>query len=138
MARNTQISDATVNAQANTLAALCNAGTIKMYDGVQPATADTAIGTQVLGVTLTFGATAFPAAVSGLLTANAITSGTAVAGITPTWARIYKSDGITVVMDVSAGAAGAGANLTLGAFTAGTIVSTTAFTHEVLNSSVGI
>lgn len=136
MALNTQLADATVNAQAAALATLCNSGTIKIYDGTQPATADTALGAQVLGVTLTFGATAFPAASGGLLTANAITAGTAVAGITPTWARIFKSDGITVVMDVSAGASGC--NLTIGAFTAGTIVSATNFTHDVKNSTSGL
>ena len=70
MALNTQIADATVNAQAAALATLCNSGLIKIYDGTQPATADTALGAQVLGVTLTFGATAFPAANSGLLTAE--------------------------------------------------------------------
>jgi hypothetical protein len=135
MALNTQISDSTVNVQANALAALCNSGTIKIYDGTQPATADTAISGNTLGVTLTFGATAFGAAVSGLITANAITAGTAVATITPTWARIFKSDATTVVMDVSAGASGA--NLTIGAFTSGTTVSATSFTHDVRNATSG-
>lgn len=136
MALNTQLSDETVNIQADTLATLCNSGLIRVYDGTQPATADTAVGAQTLGVTLTFGATAFPAAVSGLLTANAITSGTAVASITPTWARILKSDGTTVVMDVSAGASGA--NMTIGAFTSGTVVSCTSFTHDVKNATAGL
>ena len=135
MALNTQVADATVNAQANALATLCNSGLIRIYDGVQPATADTAVSGNTLGVTLTFGATAFPSAVSGLLTANAITSGTAVADITPTWARIVKSDTTTVVMDISAGAASA--NLTIGAFTSGTVVSATSFTHDVRNSTSG-
>ena len=135
MALNTQVADATVNAQANALATLCNSGLIRIYDGAQPATADTAVSGNTLGVTLTFGATAFPSAVSGLLTANAITSGTAVADITPTWARIVKSDTTTVVMDVSAGAASA--NLTIGAFTSGTVVSATSFTHDVRNSTSG-
>lgn len=135
MALNTQVADATVNAQANALAALCNGGLIRIYDGTQPATADSAVSGNTLGVTLTFGATAFPSAVSGLLTANAITSGTAVADITPTWARILKSDTTTVVMDVSAGAASA--NLTIGAFTSGTVVSATSFTHDVRNSTSG-
>lgn len=134
MALNTQIADATVNAQANALATLCNSGLIKIYDGIQPATADTPVA-GTLGVTLTFGATAFPAAVSGMLTANVITSGTAAAAITPTWARVFKSDGTTVVMDVSAGASGC--NLTIGPFTAGTVVSATAFTHDVRNSTSG-
>ena len=135
MTLNTQISDATVNAQANALATLCNSGLIKIYDGTQPATADTSLASNTLGVTLTFNATAFPAAVSGMLTANAITSGTAAAAITPTWARIFKSDGTTVVMDVSAGASAC--NLTVGPFTAGTVVSATSFQHDVRNSTSG-
>jgi hypothetical protein len=135
MALNTQLADATVNAQADALAALCNSGLIKIYDGTQPATADNATSSNTLGVTLTFGSTAFPGASSGLLTANAITSGTAVAAITPTWARVFKSDGTTVVMDVSAGASGC--NLTIGPFTAGTVVSATSFTHDVRNSTSG-
>ena len=135
MALNTQIAAATVNAQALALATLCNAGTIKVYDGVQPATSDTALSGNTLGVTLTFGATAFPAASSGLLTANAITSGVAVAGITPTWARLFKSDGTTAVMDVSAGASGA--NMTIGQFSSGTTVSVTSFTHNVRGATAG-
>ena len=135
MALNTQIADATVNAQADALAALCNSGLIKIYNGTQPATADTALSSNTLGVTLTFGDPAFGAASSGLLSAEAITAGTAVASITPTFARIFKADGTTTVMDVSAGATGC--NLTIGAFTEGTIVSATAFTHDVRNSTSG-
>ena len=133
MPMNTQLSDATVNAQANALAALCNGGFIKIYDGTQPASADSDLSGNTLGVTLTFGATAFGAANSGVITANAITTGVAVAGITPTFARIFKSDGTTVVMDVSAGASGA--NMTIGAFTAGTTVSVSSFTHDVRNAT---
>lgn len=135
MALNTQLADATVNAQATSLSTLANSGLLRIYDGTQPATADTAITTQVLGVTLTMNATAFGAPVSGLLTANAITSGTAVASITPTWARLLKSDGTTVIMDVSAGASGA--NLTIGAFTSGTTVACSSFTHDVRNATTG-
>lgn len=135
MALNTQLSDATVNGQADYLATSLNGGTIEIYDGTQPATADTAITSQVLGVTLTLGSPAFGAAVSGLITANAITSGVAVASITPTWARIKKSGGV-VAMDVSAGASGA--NLTIGAFTSGTTVGITSFTHDVKNATSGL
>ena len=136
MPLNTQLADATVNAQADALAALCNGGLIRVYNGTQPATANTALSGNTLGVTLTFGNPAFPAAVGGLLAANAITPGTAVANITPTFARIFRSDGTTVIMDVSAGATGA--NLLLGAFTTGTLVGATSFTHDVLNSRSGL
>lgn len=136
MALNTQLADATVNAQASALSTLCNSGLIRVYDGTQPATADTAITSQVLGVTLTLNATAFGAPSGGVLTANAITGGTAVAGITPTWARILRSDGTTVVMDVSAGSSGC--NMTIGAFTSGTTVTCSSFTHDVRNSTSGL
>ena len=136
MPLNTQLADATVNIQAGALATLCNGGLIRVYNGAQPATANTALSGNTLGVTLTFGNPAFPAAVGGLLTANAITPGTAVADITPTFARIFKSDGTTVIMDVSAGTASA--NLLLGAFTTGTLVGATSFTHDVLNSRSGL
>ena len=136
MPLNTQLADVTVNGQADNLAARLNGGLIRIYDGTQPATADTALATQVLGVTLTFNATAFPAAVSGLLTANAITSGTAVAAITPTWARCLNAAGTVVVMDISAGASAS--NLIIGAFTVGTVVSATSFTHDVRNSQTGL
>lgn len=136
MALNTKIAIATANAQATALSTLCNTGFIKVYDGTQPATADTAISGNTLGVTLTFGATAFGAPSSGLLTANAITSGVAAASITPTWARILKSDGTTVVMDVSAGASGA--NMTIGAFTSGTMVGCSSFTHDVNLATAGL
>jgi hypothetical protein len=135
MALNTQISDATVNAQANAMAALCNSGFIKLYDGTMPASADTALSGNTLGATLTFGATAFQTAVSGTLVANAVTPGTAVASITPTFARVYRSDGITVVMDLSCGSSGA--NITIGAFTAGTSISVASFTHDVRNATTG-
>jgi hypothetical protein len=136
MALNTQLADATVNAQATSLSTLCNSGLIRVYDGTQPATADTALAGNTLGVTLTFNATAFGAPSGGVLTANAIASGVAVASITPTFARILKSDGTTVVMDVSAGAAGA--NLTLGAFTSGTTVTCSSFVHDVRNATSGL
>lgn len=134
MANNTQMTDLAVNTQADALAALLNSGLIKVYDGTQPATGDTAISGNTLGVTLTLGATAFPSASSGVLTANAITAGVAAASITPTWARICKSDG-TPVLDVSAGASGC--NLTLGAFTEGTTVGASSFVHDVRNATSG-
>jgi hypothetical protein len=114
---------------------LCNSGFIDLYDGTQPTNADTAIGTQVKGVRVAFGATAFGAPANGVLTANAITGAAAIAGITPTWGRVYKSDGTTVVMDVSAGASGC--NITVGGFTAGTTVNVTSFVHTVAKATTG-
>lgn len=136
MALNTKLANATVNAQATSLSTLCNSGLIKLYDGTQPTNADTAVSGQVLGVTLTLNATAFAAPLNGVLTANAITSGVAAASITPTWGRVLASNGTTVIMDISAGASGA--NITVGAFTAGTTVGCTSFVHTVNTATVGL
>jgi hypothetical protein len=142
MALNTQLANATVNGQADNLATRLNSGFLRIYDGTQPATADTAVSTQVLLAELTFNATAAPAATVGLLTFNAITSdSSANATGTPTWFRAVQSNGTTVVMDGSVGASGA--NLNLSGLTGGQIiiagtVAVSSFTHDVLNASSGL
>ena len=138
MALNTQLANATVNAQADLLSALLNSGFLRIYDGTQPATADTAITSQTLLAELPFSATAAPAASGGLITFNALTAdSSANATGTPNWFRCVKTDGTTVVFDGSAGAASS--NLILSGLTGGQIiiggtVTVTAFTHDVLNS----
>ena len=106
MATNPKFSNVTANAEADALARLLDAGTLKLYTGTQPTTADTALGAQVLLGTLTFSATSAPAASAGVLTFNAITSDTSAdATGTAAWFRTLKSDGTTVVMDGSVGTA---------------------------------
>ena len=95
------------NEGLNARTARCNNGTIKIYAGTKPANADTAITTQTLLVTLNFAATAFGAASGGVATANAITGNKAVAAGTASWARIYQSDGTTVVGDITVDTAAA-------------------------------
>jgi hypothetical protein len=130
---NFRISTAAQNALANALATLVDAGatggTIKIYDGSQPAGPGTAITTQVLLATLTFDATAFGAgAVAGVLTAAAITEdSTADATGTATWARIADSDG-TAIFDCDVAAASATINLNTVSIVAGGIVRITSFT----------
>ena len=97
---------ATRNAGVNAKAALLNSGTINLYSGTRPATADTALAGNTLLATLTFGATAFGAAVAGVATANAITQcSSAAAGGTATFARLLTS-GAAAVADVSVGTSG--------------------------------
>jgi hypothetical protein len=142
MALNTQLANATVNGQGDNLSARLNSGFLRIYDGTQPATADTAVSTQVLLAELTFSATAAPATVNGLITFNAITSdSSANATGTPTWFRAVQSNGTTVVMDGTVGASGA--NLNLSGLTGGQIiiagtVAVSSFTHDVLNASSGL
>jgi hypothetical protein len=137
MAKNTQLTNLAVNTEANALAALCNSGQLKIYDGTQPATGDTAITTQNLLVTLTLNATAFAAAAAGVLTANAITSGTAGASGTASWFRLFQSDGTTAMWDGSVGTADANLIIPSTSITSGVTIGATSFTHTIAKSTAG-
>ena len=103
MAHALKIAALSANAAADAIAARCNSGTINIYSGTQPTTADTAIGAQVLLATCTFGATAFGAAAAGIATANAITKdSSADATGTAAWFRVLTS-GSAKVMDGTVG-----------------------------------
>lgn len=105
MAHQTALSNAGANAALNALTALLNSGFLDIYNGTQPATADTAVTTQTKLSTVTFGVTAFGAAVAGVATANAIGKDNSIAATgTATWARLTKSDHTTVVCDLSVSA----------------------------------
>jgi hypothetical protein len=80
----------------------------------------------VLVVTCTCNATFAPAASGGVLTLNAITSGTAVATGTVTNATLYKSDGTTVVLSgLTVGTSASNINLSSTAITTGDNVAIT-------------
>jgi hypothetical protein len=130
MASNVHITAAIRNLRVDAVGDLADAGTIKIYDGTQPANAGVAVSTQVLGVTLTFNAAAFPASSAGSATAAAITSGVAVATISPTWARWFKSDGVTVILDCSVGVSAGSPDITIpgASISSGTTVSMSSLT----------
>ena len=133
------MANATVNGQADDLSARLNSGFLRIYDGTQPATADTAITTQVLLAELTFSATAAPAATNGLITFNAIGSdASANATGTASWYRCFASNGTTVVMDGSVGTSASNLVLNSTSIVSGGTVSVSAFTHDVLNASSGL
>lgn len=133
MANNLKKTNLAVNTEADALAALFNSGYLRIYDGTQPATADTAIGAQVLLAELRWNVTAFGAAVAGVITANAITSdASANATGTATWFRALKSDGTTSIMDGSVGTASSDINLNSVAIQSGADVSVTSFVHTVV------
>ncbi len=88
-----------------------NSGSLRIYSGVRPTDADTALSGNTLLATLTFGATAFAAASSGAIVANAITGGTAGNTGTAAFARCFKSDGTTAICDLSVSASGGGGEL---------------------------
>jgi hypothetical protein len=137
MASNLFLADNAAQAGCDAVAALCNSGTIKIYDGTQAADANTAVGAQTLLATLTFGATAFGSSAAtgstptrkATATANTITGDTSAdATGTATWFRILKSNGTTVVMDGSVGTSGCDLNLATTSLVAGVDVEITSFT----------
>lgn len=132
MAANPKFSNACVNAEADAIGGALNNGVIRIYSGSQPTDADTAIGAQVLLAELRFGADAFPAAVAGLLTANAITAdSSANATGTATWARILASDGSTVYFDGTVGTSAANVVIATTSIVAGAEVSCSSLTLQI-------
>jgi hypothetical protein len=116
------------NVAADAMAVLLNTGYLRIYSGSQPANADAVLAGNTLLAELRFSATAFGAAALGIATANAITADTtADASGTATFARLFKSDGTTVVMDCSVGTAAADIILNSVAISSGAQVAVTAF-----------
>ena len=106
MALTTKLSNEAANAEADGACVLANTGYLRIYDGAQPATADTAVGAQVLLAELRFNATAFAGAAAGVATANAITAdSSANASGTAAWFRALKSDGTSPLFDGTVGTA---------------------------------
>lgn len=128
MATNSQYSTAARNAAADAIAALCNTGYLRLYDGSQPANANTAITSQTMLAELRFASTAFGAAASGIATAAAIASVAAAASGTVTWFRALKSDGTSVVFDGSVGTATANLIMNAVAISSGATVAISSLT----------
>ena len=132
MANNPKASNEAVSAAADAIAALLNNGWLKIYDGAQPATANTGITTQVLLAELRYGATAFGPAVNGVATANAITQDSSNnATGTASWFRALKGDGTSPVFDGSVGTSGCDLNLNAVALAAGAATAVTSHTITV-------
>lgn len=132
MALNPKQSNTAANAAADAVVALANSGYLRIYDGTQPATADTAVSTQTLLAELTLNATAFGAAVAGVATANAITSDTSAdATGTASWFRVVRSNGTTVLWDGSVGTGTHDLVVATTSFEAGAIVAVTALTYTI-------
>lgn len=112
MALNFKRSNTAVNEEADRIATLLNNGYLRIYDGTQPATADTGLSGNTLLAELRFNATAFAAASGGVAVANAFTSdSSANATGTASFFRAFKSDGTTVIFDGSVGVSGCNLNL---------------------------
>jgi len=103
MAHNVTLAAATADAIADAVAALCDGGVLQIYDGAQPADADTAVSTQTLLATCAFASPAFLAAVAGVATAHAIAQdASADDDGTAAWFRILDASA-NAVMDGTVG-----------------------------------
>lgn len=111
MPQNATYAELAVNTKVDALGALLNGGFIDIYDGAQPATADTPVTTQTKLARLTFSATAFAAGSAGVAAANAITpDADAAATGEAAWARLVTAVG-AAVMDGTVGTSGCNLNL---------------------------
>ncbi|MFN8745135.1 MAG: hypothetical protein ACK5ZN_09170 [Phycisphaerales bacterium] len=101
---------------------------VRIYNGTRPANVGTAITSQTMLVELTCNATAFAAAAaSGVLTANAISNGTAAATGTASWFRLFQSNGTTAIIDGDVGTSGSDLNLNNTSIATSQTVSVTSF-----------
>lgn len=133
MAHEIKVSTEAANIKADAWATAMNAGLIRIYQGVKPATANAALGGALLLGELTFGNPAFGAAVAGLATANAITKDAAADNNgTAQFYRLFQSDGTTPMGDGTCGITGSGSDLEMPnvAITAGGEITCTGFTHQ--------
>jgi hypothetical protein len=136
MADTTKISNSAAATEAVALASELDNGYLRIYDSTggtgQPATVDTAIGSQVLLAELRFSATAESSTTNGVITFAAITAdSSANATGTATWFRAFKSDGTTAIWDGSVGTSGATINLNTTSIVAGANVSVTSLTFTI-------
>lgn len=100
----TKLTTVAVNAQADALGSLLNAGFLDLFDGTPPADSDAPIMEQRLLASVRFGEVAFKAAVDGVIVANDMTAcSVANATGTASWARCYHADHSVSAMDVSVG-----------------------------------
>ena len=115
------------NARLDAITTFAGASCIlRLYSGTRPATGG-AITT--LLAELVCNATFAPAASAGVLTLNAIASdASANATGTASWARIFKSDGTTIVLDCSVGTSAADIILNTVSIVAAAVVACTSAT----------
>lgn len=117
----------------NALGAECNSGVLRIYDGTEPATANTTLSSNNVLAELTLSSTAFGApSTSGsdrMITAGTITAdSSADATGTATFFRVFKTGGSTVVYQGTAGTSGQQLNLNSTSIIAGGNVSISSLT----------
>jgi hypothetical protein len=129
MAHNFKLATASVNPAAEAVCARLNGGALRIYDGVQPATADAGLVGQRLLAELALDDPAFAAAVEGMAVANPMTEeDSAPATGTATWFRAVTAGG-QPVFDGSVGVANADLVLGSVSISIGAIVTVDRFTY---------
>lgn len=129
MAKRPRLSKALANAAADAVTARLAGGWLRLYDGIQPTSADAPVATQALLAVLKLGRPAFKPAIDGSAEATPIApDDSAVGGGTATWFRVEALDGASG-FDGSVGMSDA--DLILGAtlIQPGTIVRVTEFRY---------
>ena len=139
MASNLQYSEAVRNAQLDAItAAIGTGGLLRIYSGAVPANVAASLGTAVQLAELPCSSPFASAASGGVLTVSTLTDDPiADATGTPSFFRVYQSDGTTAVVQGSVGASGCDINLTGlsgGQVTASGSVSVSSLTLTALNS----
>lgn len=131
MTKIVNLSSLAANAEAEAFGKLLDGGFIDIFDGEMPPDADVPVNGQRRGVTLRLGAPAFGAAASGIVVASNIEPGVADAAIKATWARLFRADHATAVMDVTVGERDAAIVLPSIDIPRGITVSCSFFSHSV-------
>lgn len=139
MAKNTKLATDIIDGQANLLATALKDGYIDIYDGVQPDSPETEVGSRKLCVSLKFGSPAFMPAENGIISANPIQQSRIIADVNPaTWARCYRADHKTPVMDVSVGTKDANVIVPTTHMVSGVTMGISSFMHSVAKSVSGV
>ena len=130
MALNPKISYVAANAAADAIGDLCDLALLRIYDGTQPNSCNSAVGAQVMLAELTLNAAGFAASSAGVITAGAITADAAAdAKGTASWFRVLQAAGNTAMFDGSVGTATANLVLNSVSIQTGATVSVTALTY---------
>lgn len=129
MANNIHILESVRNDWLDRLNTLIGSGAyLRIYDGTQPANADTAKSGNNVLAELALSATPFAAASGGAAALNTITDDTAAnATGTATWASIENGAGTVRYIDLSVGTSGADLNMNTVSFEADANVSVSAW-----------
>lgn len=88
------------NAALLGLGVSANGGFVRFYNGVKPTDPDTALSGNTLIVQCSLANPAYVTPSGGLMALAAITAGVVAVSGTPTFARFFRSDGTTAIVDM--------------------------------------